>query len=183
MTEAPTDTPQPARRNDLNDPAMVSAKRRPFRLGLLMMALVLIADQVTKYWIVEVVMQPPRIIPVTSFFNLVMGWNPGVSFGLFDEHGGDGVAILVGVAVCVVIALAVWLWKVREAHIGIAIGLIIGGALGNVIDRLRFGAVADFLDFHVAGWHWPAFNVADSGITLGACLIVVDALLLRERSR
>ncbi len=148
------------------------------RPGLVVAAVVILFDQATKWWIVDVVMQPPRIIPLTPFFNLVMGWNRGVSFGLFDGDSALNVWILPLVALAIVAALVVWLRRVQGAWLASAIGLVIGGALGNVVDRLRFGAVADFLDFHVAGYHWPAFNVADSGITVGVAMLVLDSLFM-----
>ncbi len=150
------------------------------RLGLVVAALVILFDQATKWWIIEVVMQPPRIIlELTPFFNLVMGWNRGISFGLFDGDSAVNVWILPLVALAIVAALVVWLRRVQGAWLASAIGLVIGGALGNVVDRLRFGAVADFLDFHIAGYHWPAFNVADSGITVGVAMLVLDSLFMR----
>ncbi len=148
------------------------------RPGLVVAALVILFDQATKWWIIEVVMQPPRIIELTPFFNLVMGWNRGVSFGLFDGDSALNVWILPLVALAIVAALVVWLRRVQGAWLAFAIGLVIGGALGNVVDRLRFGAVADFLDFHIAGYHWPAFNVADSGITVGVAMLVLDSLFM-----
>ncbi len=148
------------------------------RLGLVAAILVILFDQATKWWIMAVVMQPPRIIPVTPFFNLVMGWNRGISFGLFDGDSAVNVWILPLVALAIVAALVVWLRRVQGVWLASAIGLVIGGALGNVVDRLRFGAVADFLDFHVAGYHWPAFNVADSGITVGVAMLVLDSLFM-----
>lgn len=148
------------------------------RLGLVVAIVVIVFDQATKWWIMAMVMQPPRIIPVTPFFNLVMGWNRGISFGLFDGDSAVNVWILPLVALAIVAALVVWLRRVQGVWLASAIGLVIGGALGNVVDRLRFGAVADFLDFHVAGYHWPAFNVADSGITVGVTMLVLDSLFL-----
>ena len=148
------------------------------RLGLVVAVVVIVFDQATKWWIMAMVMQPPRIIPVTPFFNLVMGWNRGISFGLFDGNSAVNVWILPLVALAIVAALVAWLRRVQGAWLASAIGLVIGGALGNVVDRLRFGAVADFLDFHVAGYHWPAFNVADSGITVGVTMLVLDSLFL-----
>lgn len=156
---------------------------RPFRIGIAIALVVIIVDQISKYWIVEIVMDPPRVIPVTSYFNLVMAWNRGVSFGMLDSGSQSAVWALIGVAVAIVVVLGVWLWRTHERLLGIALGLIIGGALGNVIDRIRYGAVADFLDVHVSGFHWPAFNAADSAITVGAVVVAVDALFLRSSSR
>lgn len=153
--------------------------RSVVRLGLGMVLLVFGLDQATKWWILESVMQPPRVLPVTPFFNLVMGWNRGVSFGMFNQHGAYNAWIFTTLALVITVVLVVWMWRAESRLIGAAIGLIVGGALGNAVDRVRFGAVADFLDFHVAGYHWPAFNVADAGITIGAALLLADALFSR----
>ena len=146
------------------------------RLGLSLAALVIVLDQLLKWWIVTVVMNPPRDIEVTSFFDLVMAWNRGISFSLFRSDWAAGPYVWAGLAVAVAIALAWWLGRVRHTLTAAALGLVIGGALGNAIDRLRLGAVADFLDFHWQGWHWPAFNLADSAISVGIVLLVVPGL-------
>ena len=146
------------------------------RLGLPLAALVLVLDQVSKWWIVEVVMEPPQVIPVLPFFNLVMGWNRGVSFGLFNEESLLSQWFLPLLALAIVAVLVVWLHRSEHRYTAVAIGLVIGGALGNVIDRVHYGAVADFLDVHAFGYHWPAFNVADSGIAVGAVMLVLESL-------
>jgi signal peptidase II len=149
---------------------------RAARLGLLLAIVLIVIDQMTKSWIVEYVMQPPRVIEVTSFFNLVLAWNRGISFGLFNS-GSDLNAWLLPLLVAMVTAvLGVWLARTDRLLIGASLGLIIGGAVGNLIDRLRLGAVIDFLDVHAFGYHWPAFNVADSGITIGAALLIFDSV-------
>jgi len=125
---------------------------------------------------VEIVMKPPHVIEVTSFFNLVMGWNRGISFGFFNNDSPLNSWVLPLVTLLIVCFLVVWLARAGGVMICMSLGLIIGGALGNLIDRLRYGAVADFLDFHAFGYHWPAFNVADSAITVGACMLVWDSL-------
>jgi signal peptidase II len=154
------------------------------RIGLAAALGVIVLDQITKWWIVERVMQPPRVIPLTPFFNVVMGWNKGVSFGLFNQDSPYSAWVLSALALAITAGLLVWLWRVERRGLALAVGLVVGGALGNVIDRVRFGAVADFLDFHAFGWHWPAFNVADAGISLGAALIVLDSLFGgRERPK
>ena len=149
--------------------------------GLALAAAVIVLDQASKWWILASVMRPPRVIEVAPFFNLVMGWNRGVSFGLFNSDSPLNLWLLPLVVVGITAMLLVWLWRAEQAWVGIGIGLVVGGAIGNLVDRLRFGAVADFLDFHAFGWHWPAFNVADSGITIGAAIILLESLFTREK--
>jgi signal peptidase II len=151
-----------------------------FRNGLIVSAAVLALDQVTKWWIVFTIMRPPRIIEITPFFNLVMGWNYGISFGFLNSVPALGLWLLPMVAVVITAALGVWLYRTDRLRPALALGLIIGGALGNLVDRLRFGAVADFLDFHAWGYHWPAFNAADSAITVGAVVLILDSLFVRD---
>ncbi len=139
-------------------------------------------DQLTKWAIVSQVMTPPRIIEITPFFNLMLGWNRGVSFGLFDASSPYAPWIFSTVSLVISVALLGWLYNVRRIMPALALGLIVGGAVGNVIDRIRFGAVTDFLDFHLAGYHWPAFNLADSAITVGVALLFADALFRRRQS-
>jgi signal peptidase II len=151
------------------------------RLGLTVALLLLGFDQLTKWAALDLLDLQARPIAVTPFFNLVMVWNKGVSFGMLNSLGPLAPWLLSGVALAVVIALLFWLRRSENAVMATGLGLVIGGALGNVVDRVRYGAVVDFLDFHVAGWHWPAFNLADAGICVGAGLIVVDGLLAPRR--
>ena len=151
-----------------------------FRNGLIVSAAVLALDQVTKWLIVFTIMRPPRVIEVTPFFNLVMGWNYGISFGFLNSVPALGLWLLPMVAVVITAALGVWLYRTDRLRPALALGLIIGGALGNLVDRLRFGAVADFLDFHAWGYHWPAFNAAASAITVGAVVLILDSLFVRD---
>ena len=153
-----------------------------FRKGLGLAALVLSLDQVTKWWILDVIMQPPRVIPVTPFFNLVMWWNRGISFGFLDSSTTTGPWLLSLVALAITAVLVVWLYRAERLGVALGIGLIIGGALGNLVDRARWGAVPDFLDFYAGDYHWPAFNVADSGITVGAAVLILDSLFHREKT-
>ena len=150
------------------------------RKGLGIALLIIGFDQASKAWIVDHIMQPPQTIEVTPFFNLVMGWNYGISFGMFNRDAPWNPWVLSIIAVVIVVVLLFLLRKADKGLVILALGMIIGGALGNVIDRVRFGAVVDFLDFHAAGHHWPAFNVADSGITVGATLLVLDALFAKS---
>ncbi|MSO76416.1 MAG: signal peptidase II [Alphaproteobacteria bacterium] len=142
--------------------------------------LVLLLDQASKWLLLTAVMAPPRAIEVTGFFNVVPVWNRGVSFGLF---GAQALSpwVFIGISAAIAAALTVWLVRAGTWFEAAAIGLILGGAIGNIVDRLVHGAVFDFLDFHVAGYHWPAFNLADSAITMGALLLVADSLFLARR--
>ena len=144
------------------------------RFGLIVAAPVVAVDQASKWVIVDVVMQPPRVIEVTGFFNVVMVWNRGVSFGLFS--GGQEAMrwVLVALALAITVALVHWLRRIDRRFLALSIGLVIGGSIGNVIDRVRFGAVADFLDVHLFGYHWPSFNVADSAIPVGVAILLID---------
>ena len=133
-------------------------------------------DQVTKWWIINYIMQPIKILPITPFFNIVLTWNSGISFGIFSNQGSFSVIILSTLATLIVFFLAVWLMKAENKKLIIGLICIIGGAIGNIIDRVYHGAVIDFLDFHIKSYHWPAFNVADSCIFIGATLIILDSL-------
>lgn len=154
------------------------------RFGFLLAVIVIVADQASKWWILDVVMNPvPRVVEVTGFFNLVLVWNPGVSFGMFQHESDIMPYLLSGLAFAVAAMVSGWLWKAERWTQAAALGLVIGGALGNIFDRLRFGAVCDFLDFHFAGWHFWAFNIADAGISVGVALLLIDGLFFdRETS-
>ncbi len=155
------------------------------RRGLAVAAIVAIADQLSKAWVLRLFAerQPVEgVVPVTSFFNLVLTSNRGMSFGLFNNAATLNALIFTVIAIVIVAALVVWLRRAQEPLIGIAIGLVIGGAVGNVVDRLSRGAVVDFLDFHLGGWHWFAFNLADAAICIGVGLMVIDSLLGRREA-
>jgi len=159
---------------------MLFPEGRDWRLaGAGVALLVLVLDQLSKAWLLGVLAANPGGIEVTSFFNLVMVWNSGVSFGLFGEDSESRRWLLIAVTLTITATLVIWLWRRPAPLVALALGAVIGGAVGNVIDRLRFGAVADFLDFHAFGWHWPAFNVADSAIVAGVALMLVDSLRAR----
>jgi signal peptidase II len=146
------------------------------RPALALAAAVLALDLLTKWLILEVVMQPPRVIEVTGFLNLVLVENRGVSFGLFGGQGSWTIWAFSALALAIVVGLLVWLHRRGGVWHTLAVGLICGGALGNVADRLRFGAVVDFVDVHAGSWHWPAFNLADSAITVGVAVLLVHGL-------
>ena len=146
------------------------------RWALLLAAVIIVSDQVSKWVIADVVMQPPRVIEVTGFFNLVLTYNTGVSFGLLGFDLPGKAFILGALAVVVAISLMVWLWHQPKALLVWAVGLVAGGAIGNAIDRALRPGVVDFLDFHLGGWHWYAFNIADSAIAIGVALLVLETL-------
>lgn len=140
-------------------------------------------DQLCKWYLLEIyAIGAKSPVEVTSFFRLVMVWNYGVSFGMFSEPGTASVGMLVGVAAVMVAIMSYWLLRANDRFTALAIGMIIGGAIGNVIDRLRFSAVADFFDFHIMHYHWPAFNIADSFICIGVALLVWDGFVRRKPS-
>jgi signal peptidase II len=147
--------------------------------GLPVAALVLLLDQLTKWWIRVVVLDPPREIPLTPFFSLVYARNTGVSFSLFRADSPAGQWVLSGVALLIAAGLVVWMSRLTRAWPIVALALVVGGAVGNVVDRLRLGFVFDFLDFHWAGYHVPAFNLADSAITVGVVMLLLDSLFGR----
>lgn len=154
-------------------------KRLTFLQSVGLVVVLVGLDQASKYWIVNHIMAPPRVIEIAPFLNIVMAWNPGVSFGMFGQAGLSPWAFFV-VAMAFSVALALWMWRANDKWLRLALALMIGGAIGNAIDRVRWGAVADFIDVHAFGWHWPAFNVADSAITIGAILLVLDSLFRRS---
>jgi len=158
--------------------------------GLATAVAIAILDQLTKLAVLRFFAERgpgERLVPVTSFFDLVLTYNRGVSFGLFNggnDAGGELNAIGFSVAAAAIVALLIfWLSRVASFYMAAAIGLIIGGAVGNVVDRLRIGAVVDFLYFHAGSWYWPAFNLADSGICIGVGAMLLDGLLLRRPAR
>lgn len=149
---------------------------RSLRRGLGLAVLVIALDQLSKWAMLTQMMLPPRTIEVAPFFNLVYVWNRGISFGMFNSDSPWNRWTLPLLAVAIVVYLVNWLRRTGHWLVITALGLIIGGALGNVLDRAMHGAVFDFLDVHAYGYHWPAFNIADSAITVGVCLLIIDSL-------
>lgn len=151
------------------------------RWALIFVAVLIIVDQVIKRVMLDLVFDPPSIVAVTSFFNLVPVWNRGVSFGLL---GGAETSrwVLVVLALIIVGLLVVWLVRAGQGFVVLALTLVIGGALSNVIDRIAYGAVVDFIDIHAFGWHWPAFNIADMAIVVGTAMLLYDGLFGSPRT-
>ena len=150
----------------------------PRLLGFLVAAITLAVDQGHKIWMLEVLdIRARQPVALTPFLDLVMAWNRGVSFGMGNNSGGWNVVLFTAIAAVVGGMLVAWMARASNRLILVALGLVVGGAIGNVIDRLRLGYVVDFLDFHWQAWHFPAFNAADSAITLGALCLIVDELI------
>ena len=148
-----------------------------FKRSLCWIVAIILIDQVSKYWILETFWSPtaPFSIPVTSFFDLVLVWNKGVSFGILASDNVYQQALIIGLTLLITCGLMIWLWRNQRPYLSVVLALIIGGALGNLIDRLRFQAVVDFLYVHVGSFSWPAFNVADTAITIGVVLLMLDS--------
>ena len=145
------------------------------RWGLAAALLVLLADQGSKWWVLEVLHLPAvGQVPVLPVFSLTFVRNQGVTFGLLNGFGDWGPLLLAGVALAVVVVLGVWLRRAESVAVALSLGAIAGGAVGNVIDRLRFGWVVDFLHAHAFGWSWYVFNVADAAIVCGVGVLVLD---------
>jgi len=151
---------------------------RRVTLGIYMLAIIGLADQVSKWLVLERMGDVERTIPVTSYLNFVLVWNKGVTFGILSRIGQHYMPyILVGIAAAILLLLGRWLWRTQSTLVALALGAIMGGAIGNVIDRLRYGAVADFLDFHYHDYHWYAFNVSDAAIVSGVALLLIDGMV------
>lgn len=155
------------------------ASARPpilFWIALLFAVFIAAVDLATKWTVAMALMDPPRTIEITSFFRLNLGFNRGVSFGMFSGLGSWGPALLSIAAGVMIVLLLIWLRRVRQRAEAMALAAIIGGAVSNLIDRLHDGAVTDFLDFYLGALHWPAFNVADTAIVLGVVGVLVGSL-------
>ena len=139
-------------------------------------AFIVVADQLTKHWVKQA-FSLHEVVEITPFFNMLLVYNTGAAFSLLADAGGWQRELFIAIA----LAASVWIaWLLRrhgtETLFCLALALILGGAIGNVVDRVLYGAVIDFLDFHAFGKHWPAFNVADSAISCGAVLLIWDAV-------
>ncbi len=159
-------------------------RRAGLRLGLPVAALLLVLDQLSKWWILEVVRLPElRHIPLLAAgpfgLDLTMVWNRGVTFGLLSGDGPMNHLILALLAAAIALLLLRWMARAETRWVAVALGAVVGGAIGNVIDRLRFGAVVDFVDAHAWDWHWYVFNLADAAIVCGVAVLVADALFRR----
>ncbi len=148
---------------------------------------VFILDQITKYIafkaVTDVIIRTGRAqnaIKITEFFNISKVWNTGISFGMFHNMYASQIVLSI-ITIVIIVILIKWMTKIEKSYLMIAVGITLGGAFGNLTDRLRFGAVADFLDFHIGAYHWPSFNIADSAVCIGVFIILLDDLFLKKK--
>ena len=158
-----------------------------FFLGILIASLIIFFDLFTKDQVFYLLHDfkgsnyaTKTQIKLTDFFSLVYVNNNGISFGMFNEakNAREIFSFLQG---SIATILIIWLWRIKSKHLAIALGLIIGGAFGNVIDRIQNGGVTDFLDFHFASYHWPAFNLADTAIFIGVAIVLFDEFIIKKK--
>jgi signal peptidase II len=143
-------------------------------------AAIVVADQLVK-WLALAQLRPGEPVAVTSFFNLVLVFNRGAAFSFLADAPGWQQPFFIVVALVASAVVSWMLWRQPSRRIlCLGLALILGGALGNLWDRIAYGHVVDFLDFHAFGWHWPAFNVADSAISVGAALLIADSFLHKD---
>ena len=159
---------------------MTIFRRTDYILFAVISIMVVIVDFITKKWMLSVLFEIPRQIVVTSFFNLTPVWNKGISFGIMSSHP-EIIRFIIPV-----LALLVILYLIRQIHLQrrmqqIGSAIIAGGAAGNVIDRFLYGKVVDFFDFHIGGYHWPAFNIADIAICSG--VVITIYVIIRPSSK
>lgn len=154
-----------------------------FAYGIIVALTTVILDQISKWWLLHVYQLVERgTVELLPFLNLVVVQNYGVSFGMLGNFGVANSTLMIALTTGITVSVLVWLSRTEHVFLARGLGLVIGGAIGNIIDRFRFGAVFDFLDFHINAWHWPAFNIADSAICIGVGLILLDSFLCNKTS-
>lgn len=152
-------------------------KKSPHRfviIGGLIALIVTILDYISKSWILNHFTEFTDKIIVAPFFQMDLVWNRGVSFGFLAFNPDESQYILAGIAGVITLLVIIWLFKATKAWQSVALGLVIGGGIGNIIDRFQYGAVLDFIDIFWKDYHWPSFNLADSAISVGVCMILID---------
>ena len=152
-----------------------------FRTSLILALVILILDFITKRWVESELIYGQQVL-LTSFFNLVLAFNAGAAFSFLSDESGWQRWPFSGISVCASILIIYLLQKhILEKLFCVSLSFILGGALGNLWDRITLGYVVDFLDLHYAGYHWPAFNVADSAICIGALLLIIESFKHKEK--
>lgn len=157
--------------------------RRYFNIGIYMAVFIALVDQMSKSLFLAKGFDATPFYKVNAFLNLRLSWNKGVTFGMLNDFGPWMPFILIGIAVVIVLVLLNWLRQARTVYAALGLGLVIGGAAGNVLDRLRFGAVVDFIDVHYQDYHWYTFNLADSAIVTGVGLLLLESFILTRHKR
>ncbi|HET7887383.1 MAG TPA: signal peptidase II [Bradyrhizobium sp.] len=157
-----------------------NALSQHLRLGVIAAAITLVLDQASKFWLVRVFDIAHRgTVKLTPFFDLVLAWNQGISFGWFQNDGLTAQIVLTAIKAVAVVVLGVWMARSHSLLATLALGLIIGGAIGNGVDRLAYGAVVDFALFHVRigenTFNWYVFNLADVAIVAGVAALLYDS--------
>lgn len=154
----------------------------PSRTGVAAALVTLVLDQITKLYTLFVYDLPVREpVRLTPFLDLIVVWNRGISYGLFQQHTEAGRWILVAVSLAAALALSVWIRRAEGRLLAACLGLIVGGAIGNAIDRVAYGAVFDFIHFHIGSFSWYVFNVADAAIVAGVVGLIYDSFVLEKR--
>ena len=151
--------------------------RKYLSIGVYLATFVALIDQMTKSMFLTSSLDAAPFYRITSFLNFTLSWNKGVTFGLLNDYGQYMPYVLIVAALVIVLLLLNWLRQAETLYAALGLGLVMGGAVGNVIDRLRFGAVVDFIDLHYAGYHWYTFNVADSAIVVGVGLLLLESFM------
>lgn len=154
-------------------------------IGAVLALVLVVLDQIVKRAVLDHFLPLPArsSVEVTPFFDLVLVWNRGISYGLFQAGSAAQVWLLVGVKTAITLALIVWLVRNTDRLTAIALGLLIGGAIGNTIDRVLYGAVVDFVSLHAAGFYWYVFNLADVWVVAGVALLLYDAFFVDRAKR
>lgn len=142
---------------------------------------VIAIDFFTKVWVQNHLMLY-GVIPVTSFFNITLAHNKGAAFSFLNNAAGWQIWLFGSIAFLVSLGILIWLYRIssKQVWLAIALSLILGGAIGNLLDRIQYGHVIDFLDFYVGQWHWPTFNMADSAVCVGALMLLIEALFFKK---
>lgn len=162
---------------------MTNTTNARFGMWLIIAAVIAIADQLTKWAIIEWIPLYDKV-PLNSFINLTHQKNPGAAFSFLADAGGWQRWFFVALSSVVSVVIAVWLWRIRrdgQTLLSAGLALVLGGAIGNLIDRILLGHVTDFIQVWFGSWAFPSFNVADAGISVGAALLIIDALFFSGR--
>lgn len=173
------DSPAPAPENGAAETLTVADERRQRARYLLISLAILVVDQISKWMIEAHLVEHKTLNLIPGLLNFVHVRNTGVAFGLFPAHGDvRGTLVLAGLGLFALTFVLYYFWTtpLRERPLLLALSLIIGGAIGNLIDRVASGGVTDFIDFHFQGYHWHTFNIADSAITIGIGLMILSSL-------